>query len=179
MTRQREVKTTEERFWAKVDRRGPNDCWPRSGHNVRGYPMFWDGTFLPSGNPRSVRCSRWVYERYVGPLGSLQALHHCDNPPCVNPAHLFPGTHGDNMADKKAKGRNCYGDANGSRTHPERRPRGDASPVARISDADARKAYAMYHDERMTQVAIAREFGVSKQLVGMIARTEGRYTWLS
>lgn len=124
----REMKTTEERFWAKVDRRGPDECWPWIGAtNNRGYGQFWYG-----GGQRLSHRIAWLLLR--GPVGDLFVLHRCDNPICVNPAHLFLGTHQDNMQDMVTKGRHAMqrhpekaarGDRHGLRLHPERIARGD------------------------------------------------------
>lgn len=95
------------RFLSKVDKSSSGGCWVWIGAlDGSGY-----GTFYFQG--RKVRASRWAYERWIGPLGDQWALHHCDNPPCVNPEHLFIGDHTANMLDASAKGRH------GMQVHPE------------------------------------------------------------
>lgn len=101
-------KTLEERFWEKVEKGTPDECWPWTAGRAGGaYGSFRDGT-------RMVKAHRWSWEYHVGPIpDGLWVLHHCDNPPCVNPAHLWLGTHVDNQADKIAKGRQAKGSAQG------------------------------------------------------------------
>lgn len=92
-------KPLEIKFWKKVDRRGPDECWKWTGAiNQAGYGAF--------GNNHAHRTS---YEITYGPIpDGLFILHKCDNPPCVNPNHLFVGTHQDNMRDMISKGRARY-----------------------------------------------------------------------
>lgn len=95
------LRPTEARFWAKVDRSGgPEACWPWTGARAwNGYGQFGDGGQIHIA-------SRVAWELSCGPIAEgLHVLHRCDNPPCVNPAHLFLGTHSDNMRDMVAKGR--------------------------------------------------------------------------
>lgn len=92
------AKTTEERFWEKVDKTG--ECWPWTACIERnGY-----GSFHVGG--RRKWAHRVSYELNVGPIPSGEyVLHSCDNRRCVNPAHLRVGTHADNMRDMVDRGR--------------------------------------------------------------------------
>jgi len=94
------------RFWSRVDRRGPRDCWSwTAGCCTAGYGHFRLGS-ASTGDRRKELSHRLAYELTKGPIpDGLKVLHECDNPPCCNPAHLFVGTHADNMRDMHAKGR--------------------------------------------------------------------------
>jgi DNA-binding Xre family transcriptional regulator len=91
-------KVDEQRFWSKVDRSG--DCW------------LWTGARRPLGygalkvDGHVLHAHRVAYELVYGEIpAELVVLHTCDNPPCVNPAHLRLGTRSDNTRDMYAKGR--------------------------------------------------------------------------
>jgi hypothetical protein len=102
-----------ERVFAKIDRRGPDECWLWRGRKtVCGYGEVRFGG-------KSQLAPRVVYSLAVGPIpDGLYVLHRCDNPPCCNPAHLFVGTQRDNVADMMAKGRgNTSGLLRGRRWH--------------------------------------------------------------
>jgi hypothetical protein len=78
--------------------RDPAQCWEwQRSRSRQGYGRL---------GPR-VYAHRLAYEVFIGPIpDGLHVLHHCDNPPCCNPAHLWSGTVADNMRDRDAKGRN-------------------------------------------------------------------------
>lgn len=96
------MKTIEERFWSHVCKRGSDDCWEWSGTRcVRGgYGHFWIEHRKPVYSHRYA----WIFA--VGPIPDGKwVLHHCDNPPCCNPKHLFIGDAKANHQDMDAKGR--------------------------------------------------------------------------
>jgi hypothetical protein len=86
-------------FWSKVDKSTLSGCWEWVDYRRNNYGMvFVDGKVL------AAHRVSWILSRGSIPDGQ-GVLHHCDNPPCVNPSHLFLGTNGDNNRDRHAKGR--------------------------------------------------------------------------
>lgn len=83
------------RFWSKVDRRGPRECWPWNGS--RNSERGGYGNFNLGG--KCVAASRVALALKLGKWPEHRACHTCDNPPCCNPAHLYDGTAKQNAAD--------------------------------------------------------------------------------
>jgi len=96
---------TESRFWSSVHRCDDEHCW------------IWIGPKQPYGyGVFSIKKRKWLAHRLSFKLtygcfdSNMQVLHHCDNPSCVRPSHLFLGTPKDNMDDKVRKGRQLKGE---------------------------------------------------------------------
>lgn len=103
---------TYERFLAKFTNAGPDDCWEwTASQNGAGYGFFWS-----LEERRKVLAHRYSYEFFVGPIpsGGL-ILHSCDNPACVNPAHLRVGTYKQNVEDMDIRGRRVTAPMPGSK----------------------------------------------------------------
>ena len=93
-----------ERFAGKFIPGSTSECWNWTGaRNGKGYGQMKQGR-------RNVDAHRLMYQFEFGLIpDGMHVLHLCDNPACVNPAHLFLGTHRDNMADMSRKGRSLKG----------------------------------------------------------------------
>jgi hypothetical protein len=134
--------SVEERFWSKVDRGDASECWEWRASLKRpgGYGQFWSGEKL-------VLTHRFAWSIVYGdiPVG-LHVLHRCDNPPCVNPDHLFLGTHSDNVRDMYRKGRRRV-DVRGERNSFSKLTREQVAEIRQRSCEATRE--------------LAREFGVS------------------
>ena len=146
------------KFWERVDRSaGPEGCWPWTGtRQPRGYGHFYPAWRL---NLYAHRVSWEIANGQAIPAG-LQVLHACDNPACVNPAHLSVGTVSDNARDCVEKGRNS----------PASLP-GEAHPNHKLTAAGV-QAIRERAAGGETHRRIAADLGVSRGRVGQIARGE-------
>ena len=95
-----------KRFWSKVDKRGPDDCWPwTAAVDTSGYGKVW----TPRGPTRAPRMAFAILAG-VMPNSSQHVLHSCDNRLCVNPSHLSLGTNAENMRQMAFRDRSTYGE---------------------------------------------------------------------
>jgi hypothetical protein len=140
------------RFWAKVKKLPDGGCWLWTANkNNSGYGMF-----RPGGLEQKKLAHRLSYAEENGPIPKGEGyhgtcvLHKCDTPSCVNPDHLFLGTHKDNMADKVAKGLHRWGVGKG--------------PLPDEKVRELRKEMAGGKAVRQ----LARETGVNRRTLGNI-----------
>ncbi len=148
------TKADVERFWSYVSIRGREECWEWLGSkNSKGYGSLGvSGAIL-----KASRISMFLDRRSTYPI-HLDALHTCDRPSCVNPAHLFPGTHQDNMTDRNRKGRHMS-----SRGKPTKLTR-----LTKLTEAQATEIRVLYAKGGISQLELGRQFGVSRAQIGRI-----------
>lgn len=141
----------QKRFWSKVDKSG--SCWVwKAGKFPNGYGSFW-----MNGKSIGAHTCSWRFHFGKVPPGKY-VLHSCDNPSCVNPEHLFLGTHGDNMKDKATKGRQTRGiDVN----------------TCKLSESDVIEIRNLFLCG-IDQLSISSNYGVSRRTINHIVN---RKTW--
>ena len=164
-------KTRLERFWEKVERRSPDECWVwqascaqgRKGAPSYGQLVEWRPEIRSTdgGSPRPLRAHvlSWAIHHNRWPAAGEVVRHSCDNPPCVNPAHLLIGTHLQNTKDARERKRNPIWVACDEREdalHKE---------VVRLGERRAEIANALRRYPQPSASAIARELGVSRQAI--------------
>lgn len=153
------------RFWKHVSKAGPDDCW------------LWTGAMSQNGygrlniNKRARVATRISWVIHNGPIPEgLNVLHDCpngDNPSCVNPAHLWTGTHTENMADMANKGQCESGDRHWARRHPEKHAVGVATGAAKLKDSNVLEIRER-HKSGESFSSIGRAFGVKHSAISDI-----------
>ena len=149
-------KTLADRFWAKVDRRGAEDCWLwTAATNEHGY-----GVMRPGGQRSgpTVKAHRVSLILAGVDIDGLVIRHSCDNPPCVNPAHLSVGTKAENSADMVARGRSPRGSRSGASKLTERQ----------VAEIRARQAAGELHR------VLAADYGVSRVTITNLVTGKSR-----
>lgn len=140
----------KKRFWDKVDKSG--ECWnwiaTRSGN---GY-----GSIKYLGKDCGAHRVSWILASGEIPKGMF-VLHRCDNPPCVNPKHLFLGTNADNMRDMQQKGR-ALGGTN----------RGEAHGRSVLKEKQVKEIRRIGKNKKYPQYKIAEMFSTSPQNISRI-----------
>lgn len=146
------------RFWAKVTKGGPDDCWIWTGAlNEHGY-----GVMRPTGKRTgpSLKVHRYSAQLAGMDIAGRVVRHKvCDNPPCVNPTHLAVGTQGDNVTDCVSKGRTN---------------RGVRNAHAKLTEVEVIEIRARYAAGGTLMRQLGDEYGVSQ---GTVQHVIAGTTW--
>ncbi len=140
------AKSLAERFWQHVQK--TDTCWLwTAGKNHKGYGVIYH----VDGKTRTAHRVSW--ELHLGPIpDGLLVCHHCDNPPCVRPDHLFLGTEKDNSQDAVSKGRK------GAPVLA----RGERHWNAKLTDTVVLEMRALYASGQYSMTELGAKFGVHK-----------------
>lgn len=152
-------RNTAESVFARTTKDTETGCWLWTGAqcgsgatNRHGYGQTWF-------NGRLCKTHRLAYELTHGAISrGLHVLHRCDNPPCINPEHLYLGTHQQNMRDRDAR-------------HRRTPARGERHGRAKLTEQDVTEIRRLLQSGH-TQTSIAPKFGVSQRTISFIERGE-------
>lgn len=147
--------TPKERFWSKVDKSlglgRDGDCWEwRGGQDAKGYGEF------------TIQWVKWRTHRLSyfwehGVMPTLDVLHSCDNPCCVNPKHLSEGTTRDNATDRQLRGRSARGETHG---------------MAKITAQDVLAIRELFDSNRLSCAQLVQQFNISDSQIRRITTRE-------
>ncbi len=153
MTPQEKIKILQ-RFWKFIDVCCGYPCWIWKGsRDQAGYGHF-------QINGKICKAHRFSYEQKYGEIPpGLYICHHCDNPSCVNPRHLFVDTQNGNIKDKVKK---------------DRQTKGEKAPTAKLCESDVikiREEYTAFDKEHST-IALGQKYGVSSSRIWYIVNNK-------
>lgn len=131
----------------------PGGCWEWTASLTKGYGQFRLGKMFKAHRLSAL---------WAGILPSMDSgllvCHHCDNPRCVNPKHLFVGSHKDNIQDSTKKGRQ----------QPALAERGEANHQAKLTKQDVLDIRRLYATGRFTHNGLGIRFSISPSTIGSI-----------
>lgn len=163
----RTLRSVADRFWEKVDKRGPDDCWPWTGaQDGHGYGQLQVGTH---SNPYPEKAPRVSYVLHYGaiPDGAL-VCHTCDNRACVNPAHLWLGNYSDNILD-------CY-EKERREPPPGHGKTGEDHPSASFTEDQVVAWRSEFPASGMTMTAFAQLHGIPRgTMVSILKRKNWKH----
>lgn len=136
----------EKRFWSKVEKAGPDDCWMWTASFRNGY-----GAIKHQNKVHSAHRVAFVLTKGDPPKGKQLICHKCNNSACCNPAHLYAGTHEDNRLDVVKSGT----------AEPAC---GEAHPFAVLNESTVASIWTM-HRSGMQSPAIAKELNLNRRTV--------------
>ena len=140
-----------KRFWSKVDIKELDECWEwEAGKSFSGYGVFYF-------NGKSVRAHRMSMIIKGLDIENWLVCHTCDNPPCVNPNHLFLGTYLDNVLDMVNKNRH---------------EKGTKKSKSKLSEIDVKHIKYMLKNGKVTQKWIADKFNIDRAVIRRIRNGE-------
>lgn len=148
-----------ERFWNKVKK--TEGCWEwtaccgSDGYGKYGY----EGKLIKANRFSYMMTHPLTIDLREHP--KLLVCHKCDNPKCVNPSHLFLGTHADNMRDMHEKGRGII-------------PKGEKQGLSKLTEQQVLEIREKYAKGNITQKKLAEEYGVTEPCIRYIIN---RHTW--
>lgn len=142
-------------------------CWEWSGSRLyhrrhrTSYGRFWL-------RGKTVGAHRVSFEMTHGILGPGEcACHSCDNPGCVNPSHLWAGSHQENMRDRGIKGRAAFGERNAHSTMPHTIKRGEQHGSSKLTEEQVREIRSTPKFKGRRKM-LADKFRVSKALIDKV-----------
>lgn len=144
------------RFWKNVSKGDKDECWLwTAARRSNRYGAFRAGNKCDSAH-------RFSWELHFGEIPEgMVVCHKCDNPPCVNPNHLFLGTHAENQRDKKIKGRAARGEANNK---------------AKLTENDVREIRTLI-SQGLSSRQIASKFNVQHAAI-LTIKSGKNWSWL-
>ena len=149
--------TTEERFWRYVEKKSDHECWNWTGAcNNDGYGHL----NIKNKTTRITRFS-WTLHNGMIPKETPCVLHHCDNPKCVNPNHLFLGTQADNVEDMINKGRDN-----------KARQKGEDNANHKLTLNEVKEIRRLHKKKQLTKKQIGEIFNVHQVTISRICNNK-------